>query len=54
MLSRWRLVSVNGDTNASGCYEIYSNACVLVIEDVTTGTTKTVAGHKIFDERIIG
>ena len=54
MLSRWRLVSVNGDTNASGCYEIYANACRLVIEDIVTGTFETVSGNEIFDKRIIG
>lgn len=54
MLSKWRLVSVNGDTNASGCYEIYANACRLVVEDITTGIFETVSGNEIFDKRIIG
>lgn len=54
MLSKWRLVSVNGDTNALGCYEIYSNACRLVVEDITTGIFETVSGQEIFKERIIG
>lgn len=53
MLSRWRLVSVNGDTNASGCYEIYSEPVSLVVTD-DLGTTKAIAGNEIFKERIIG
>lgn len=52
MLSSWRLIAINDDSLAKGCYNIYSELVKFTITDGSI--TESLYGHQIMERKVLG